>query len=108
MADGDDAPADVRAELIQLFEDDNWQTTTKAETDGKAILLEWGKPATQWGICEYLLDKLKGNCRLRETGMGEPKGSRGIGWEIKNADGVGLYVKLKIEEGEVWVISFHY
>jgi hypothetical protein len=40
--------------------------------------------------------------------MGEPKGSRGIGHEMKNADGAGLYIKVKIEEGEVWVLSFHY
>ncbi|HYT91186.1 MAG TPA: hypothetical protein VEL76_20905 [Gemmataceae bacterium] len=109
MADGDEVPPEIRAELVRLFEATDWRMTTKAETDGKAILLICGyKPATQWGICEYIVDKLQGGFRLTETGMGEPKGSRGIGYEMKNADGEGLYIKLKIEEGEVWVISFHY
>ena len=58
--------------------------------------------------CDYILDKLGVGTRLTETGMGEPKYSRGIAWEMKNADGDGLYIKLKIEEDRVWVLSFHY
>ncbi len=109
MADGDDASPQVRAELIQLFEEVNWKITIRAETDGKAILLERHyKEPTQCGICDYILEKLRSGFRLRETGRGEPRGSRGIGWEMKDADGLGLYIKLKIEEGIVWVLSFHY
>jgi hypothetical protein len=109
MPDGDPVSPQVRAELVRLLEEDDWRMTTRAETDGKTILLERRyKQATQWGICEYILEKLKTGFPLRETGMGEPKGSRGIGYEMKNVDGDGLYIKLKIEEGEVWVLSFHY
>ena len=109
MAEGDEAPADIRAEIIRLFENDDWRLTARAETDGKAILLRRRYcQATQWGICDYIVGKLRGGFSLTETGMGEPKGSRGIGYVMRNVDGDGLYIKVKIEEGEVWVLSFHY
>ncbi len=109
MADGDEASAEIRAELVRLFEQDDWRLTGRAEADGKAILAERRyKPPTQWGICEYILDQLRAGTRLTETGMGEPKYSRGVGWEMRNADGKGLYIKLKIEDDEVRVLSFHY
>src|SRR5438874_419234 len=105
-ASGDDAPEPIRAEIVRLFENDDWRMTTRAETDGKAILqTRQYKPSTQWGICEYIADKLREGARLTETGMGQPPYSRGTGWELKDVDGHGLYIKLKIEDDEVWVIS---
>ena len=65
MADGDEASAEVRAELIRLFEQDNWRLTGRAEADGKAILLERRyKAPTQWGICECILDRLRAGARV--------------------------------------------
>jgi hypothetical protein len=43
--------------------------------------------------------------------MGEPPGSRGIGWVMNNPDGNNTYIKLKIEQDGIfeiaWVISCH-
>lgn len=39
--------------------------------------------------------------------LGNPPGSGGEGWSMNNTDGQGLYIKLKVEGGCVWVLSFH-
>src|SRR5437016_1647139 len=100
---------EARRDLIRLFEADDWRVTNRAESQGRRILLERGyEEATQWGICAFVLARLKSGFPIRAFGMGEPQGCRGIGYKMKNADGQGLYIELKIEEDEVWVISFHY
>lgn len=40
--------------------------------------------------------------------MGEPQGSGGIGYAMRNVDGAGLYIKVKIEDDQIRVLSFHY
>jgi hypothetical protein len=54
------------------------------------------------------LKLLKANFPLQAVPQGNPPGSRGIGYELRNADGHGLYIKLKLEDGKAWLISFHY
>ena len=105
----DEAIHEVRRELIRLFQGNDYRLTDRADRDGRKILLERRyKPSTQWGICAYILDQLLADFPMRAVGMGEPPGSRGVGYVMYNVDGDGLYIKLKIEEGEVWVLSFHY
>ena len=58
------------------------------------------------------MEQLKSGLAIRAIGMGEPQGSLGIGYVMKNVDGKGLYIKVIIEEDGfcklVKVISFHY
>jgi hypothetical protein len=113
----DDANAEsalraARTEMIELFEADDWEIAYSAENDARKILREWGKQATQWAIAEYCLQQLKIDFTIRAIGMGEPQGSRGLGYIMKNVDGKGLYIQMVIaEEGVrkvVKVLSFKY
>ncbi|MBY0528449.1 MAG: hypothetical protein K2R98_33970 [Gemmataceae bacterium] len=101
---------EARRRLIQLLEADAWLISQRAETDGRRILREQpalGKRPTQWGICELILECLRAGFPLRAIGMGEPQGSNGIGYIMRNVDGAGLYIKVMIDEDRVRVLSFH-
>jgi hypothetical protein len=45
---------------------------------------------------------LKSGFPLHAVPQGDPPGSRGIGYEMRNADGQGLYIKLKLESDKAW------
>ena len=102
----------ARKEMIDLFDSEDWEIARSAETLARKILRDWGKQATRCGIADYCLLQLKAEFVIRAIGMGEPQGSAGIGYIMKNVDGKGLYIKLKIEEEGfrklVKIISFKY
>jgi hypothetical protein len=96
----------VRAKMIRLLEADDWQITESARRDGYPILHAAGIWATDCAIIEFLLDLLRSNFAFHpvELGSGE------TGYAMNNADGKGLYIKIKIAwdgKEEVWVLSFH-
>ncbi|HZZ79901.1 MAG TPA: hypothetical protein VFE62_15385 [Gemmataceae bacterium] len=56
---------------------------------------------------DKVLDLLKGGHPLKAIGMGEPQGVNGIAHVMKDGCVDGLYIKLKIEDEQVYVLSFH-
>jgi hypothetical protein len=38
--------------------------------------------------------------------MGQPPGSRGMGYRLRDPISPNLYIKIKIEEDRAWIISF--
>jgi hypothetical protein len=98
----------ARQRLIELIEADEWEITGSAIKDGFDVLRSTGEYPTQWKIVKYVLDLLKSDFPIHAVGLGEPPGSAGVGYVMNNADGRGLYIKLKVEEDRTaWVVSFH-
>jgi len=58
-------------------------------------------------LVDYILEKLLLPFPLNEVLMGEPPGSGGTAYSMNNVDGQGLYIKLKIEDDRVVILSFH-
>ncbi|MCI0378495.1 MAG: hypothetical protein L0215_12875 [Gemmataceae bacterium] len=100
---------DIRSELIDLFENDDWRITNKAERDGKEILSLVTGFASQFAIVEFVTDCLKQSEPMHEIQRGEPPGSRSVGY-VMNVCKRGmddLYIELVIEDDLAWIISFH-
>lgn len=99
---------EARAELIRLIEAGDFQITDKAEQEGRRILLQWVAVPTQWAVMEFGLRLLKTNFPLHAVLQGDPPGSHGTAYEMRNCDAKGLYLKFRLENGKAWLISFHY
>ena len=108
MASDDLTIEEARQELIRLLDGGDYQIAGKAEAEGRRILKQSMEHPTQWAIVAFALDLLQSNFPLHAVPQGDPPGSRGIGYEMRNADGRGLYIKLKLEDDQAWLISFHY
>jgi len=101
---------EVRAELIRLLESDDYRITESAKATAYPILRAAGQMLTEGAIIEYITHLLRTNFPFHVEPLGEPPGSRGTGYVMNNADGRGLYIKVKIEQrrtDEVHVLSFH-
>lgn len=111
MASEEGSLDDVRAELLRLLKQDDWQITEeKARKPGRPILQAAGFLPTDGAMIEYVIRLLEdgGLCRDKfhevELGSGEKS------YAMNDVDGKGLYIKLKINrdrQEEVWVLSFH-
>jgi hypothetical protein len=99
---------EVRRELIRQLEAAECEITEKAEREGRQALRRYMAFPTQWAVYNYALQHLKANFPLHAVPQGDPPGSRGVGYEMRNVDGQGLYIKLKLEDGRAWLISCHY
>jgi hypothetical protein len=105
---------EIRAELIRLLENDDWQIgKTKARDPGLPILRAMGLMPTDGAMIEYITDLLRTNFPLHPVLLHSAPGSGDMGYVMKNCDGRGLYIKVRIEREcrrthyvEVW--SFHY
>lgn len=107
-ANGAKALAAARAEYIRLLENDDWRVTQRALVDAMPILREIGVAyPTECALVDKVLDLLKGDHPLKAIGMGEPQGINGIAHVMKDGYVDGLYIKLKIENDQVYVLSFH-
>jgi hypothetical protein len=102
---------EVRAELIRLLDNDDWQIVkTTAREPGLPILRAMGLMPTDGAMIEYITRLLRTNFPFHAEPLGEPPGSAGTGYVMNNSDGRGLYIKVKIERrrtDEVIVMSFH-
>src|SRR5258708_6151121 len=111
--DHDNDPALARLRLIDLLEDiDAWKITDAPFNQGRvALKVASGKTPSRFGIVDYIVARLRDGLPILRTPMGEPPGSRGIGWVMNNPDGNDTYIKLKIEEDGIaeiaWIISCH-
>jgi hypothetical protein len=91
-----------------LFEQDEWRVTNRALDDGLPILRALGVAfATECSMVDKILDALRANHPIKAIGMGEPPGTHGIAHVLKGAYLKELYIKLKIDEDIVYVLSFH-
>jgi hypothetical protein len=108
MADSGDA---IRQQLIALLEQDEFIFTDTAFRDGMRLAGSLADPKrgfpSQYGLVDYVVERLKDSFPLNEVPMGEPPGSAGIAYSMTNTDGQGLYIKLKIEDDRVVILSFH-
>ncbi|MCI0463002.1 MAG: hypothetical protein L0Z62_39145 [Gemmataceae bacterium] len=108
MLDEDLTLDEARQRLIELIEADEWEITDSAVADGFARLRATGDYPTQWKLVKFTLQLLKDGFPIHAVPLGEPPGSLGVGYVMNNADGRGLYIKLKIEEDRVaQLLSFH-
>src|SRR4051812_41482645 len=88
----------IRERLIALLDDAEYRVTKRALDQGLPILRGWGRTPTEWGLVEYILERLRQKHPIREAPQGDPPGCRGMGYVLKNADGSDLYIKLMIVE----------
>jgi len=108
MADAGPSLDEVRLRLIELFEDDEWRIMEKAERTGREFLRRFLPAPTQLSIVRHVLALLKpDDCSLAPVAMGEPPGSHGVGYVVRDPVSPNLYIKVKIEEDLAWIISFH-
>jgi hypothetical protein len=111
--DHDDDETLARIRLIELLEDlDAWKFTDTAFNQGRIALRPvFGKTPSDCEMIDYLVQRLRAGFPILRTPMGEPPGSRGIGWVMNNPDRNHTYIKLKIEDDGIsevaWVISCH-
>lgn len=110
MADAGPPLDEVRERLIELLERDEWAITERAERTGREFLRRFlpnAKPS-QLSIIRHVLQLLKpDDCSLTPVPMGEPPGSHGLGYTLRDPLSPNLYIKVKIEEDLAWIISFH-
>lgn len=103
----------ARIRLIELLEDlDGWKFTDAAFNQGRlALRTVCGKIPSDCEMVDYTVKRLRAGFPILRTPMGEPPGSRGIGWVMNNPDGNLTYIKLKIEDDGIseiaWIISCH-
>src|SRR5262249_1910863 len=107
MADGGPSLDEVRQRLIELIEDEEWRITERAERTGREFLRRFIPVPTQLSIVRHVLQLLRqDDCCLILVPMGEPPGSRGLGYRLRDPVSPNLYIKVKIEEDLAWIISF--
>jgi len=101
----------VRQMLIAMLENNEYLFTDTALRDGMRLARTLGDASrgfpSQCGLVDYIVEKLRLPFRLNEVPMGEPPGSGGIAYSMTNANGQGLYIKLKVEDDQVVILSFH-
>ena len=100
----------VRDELIRLLDDVAWRIAKSARRTAYPILRAMGQMPTDCAMIEHITRLLRMGFPFHEVPLGEPPGSAGTGYVMNNADGQGLYIKVKIERertDDVVVLSFH-
>src|SRR6185312_13456362 len=109
MADAGPSLNEVRLRFTKLFEEDEWDITEEAERTGREFLEHLLKVAypSQVSIMRHVLRLLRQeDCTLIEVPMGQPPGSRGMGYRVRDPMSPNLCIKVKIEEDLAWIISF--
>jgi hypothetical protein len=111
----DEGPSldEIRIRLIQLLGEDRVQMTEREQVLGRRAMGRSVKYPTEYSIYDHILKLLRSPaCPIHEVALGEPPGSGGRGYVVKDPADPSLYIKLKIEdEGfgdqRVLVMSFH-
>ncbi|MGC8641956.1 MAG: hypothetical protein ACP5XB_18980 [Isosphaeraceae bacterium] len=81
--------------------------TEVAEKTGRTYLRGLMPSPTQMSIVNHILTLLhRHDCELVPVPMGVPEGSRGTAYRIRDPRSPGLYIKAKIEDDIVWILSF--
>ena len=99
----------IRQQAIILIEADRWKMTETSERTGRRFLRDQDLVPfpTQLSIVNHLQQLLKEpNCSLIPVPMGIPEGSGGMAYRVRDPRSLDLYVKVKIEEDILWILSF--
>jgi hypothetical protein len=106
MSSADDPTESVRKEFINAFESRKWEFTKRALREGFDAFRNHSENPSEDEMVDYILDLLESGFPLRCVELHDPP--YGEGHELKNTDGRGLYIKLKLDWPYVIVMSFHY
>ncbi|MCI0455650.1 MAG: hypothetical protein L0Z62_01555 [Gemmataceae bacterium] len=98
---------DDRQRLIDLLEADDWRVCESVLKSRHPLLRGYVNQAgeSHLGECaviEFILDRLRSNFPMHPVTLGSGE----TACVMNNADGHGLYIKVKIENEEVRVLSF--
>jgi hypothetical protein len=113
MSSAEDPSEQVRRDMLAALEEGKWEFTKRALREGLDAFRRHSEHPSDEELIDYITDLLEGGCALEWTELTEPPfpGAEppfGEAYEIKNADGQGLYIKLKYDWPYVIVMSFHY
>src|SRR4051812_49399119 len=95
MTSPEESLDDVRDELLRLLRAEDWQLTESARRTAVPVLRAAGCLPTDAAVIEYVTDLLETNFPFHRVELGSGES----GYVMSNADGRGLYFKLKIERG---------
>jgi hypothetical protein len=97
--------------LVSLLEQDEYLFTDTALHDGMRLARTLGDIGrgfpSQCGLVDYIIEQLRLPFPLNEVPLGDPPGSSGMAYSMNNTNGQGLYIKLKVEDDRVVILSFH-
>jgi hypothetical protein len=102
----DDPCASARQEIIAALESRKWEFTKRALREGLEAFRKHSENPSEEEMIDYILDLLESGFPLRRVELHDPP--LGEAYELLNADGRGLYIKLKPDWPYVIVMSFHY
>lgn len=101
-----DPSASVRQDIIVAFESRKWEFTKRALREGLEAFRQHSENPTEEEMVDYIRDLLEANFPLYCVELHDPP--YGEAHELRNVDGRGLYIKLKLDWPYVIVMSFHY
>ena len=108
MLEGEEDLDSIRLRLIDLLESDECRLEEVADRTGRGWLRRYFNFPSQYNIFGHILDILHEDAKsLVIVRMGEPPGSRGIAYRVVDRKHLDLYIKVRIEEEKIVVISFH-
>jgi hypothetical protein len=96
----------ARREIIAAFEAGKWEFTKRALREGLDAFRQHSENPSDEELVDYIRDMLEAGLPLKEVDLHDPP--HGKAHELLNADGRGLYIKLKLDWPYVIVLSFHY
>jgi hypothetical protein len=102
----DDPSTSIRQEIIAAFESRKWEFTKRALREGLDAFRQHSENPTEEEMVDYILDLLESGFPLSSVELHDPP--YGEAHELRNVDGRGLYIKLKLDWPYVIVMSFHY
>jgi hypothetical protein len=102
----DDPSASVRQEIIAAIESRKWEFTKRALREGMEAFRNHSENPSDEEMVDYILDLLESGFPLCPVELYDPP--YGEAHELRNVDGRGLYIKLKLDWPYVIVMSFHY
>jgi len=108
MPNAEDACEARQAEFIRLLqgdEEEQWRLTYPAMNEGRRILPNYQGHFGVYAVNLFILDLLQRNFPMHQVELGS--GELGCVMNAQLDDGRPLYIKLKIEDEMIVVMSFH-
>jgi hypothetical protein len=102
----DDTSDSVRQDIIAALEAGKWEFTKRALREGLDAFRTCSENPSADELVDYILILLESGCPVCCVKLHDPP--YGEGHELRNVDGRGLYIKLKLDWPYVIVMSFHY
>lgn len=106
MSAADDSSDSIRQELIKAIMSQKWAFTKRALREGLDAYRKYSENPAEEELVDYILELLESGFPLNRVELHDPP--YGEGQELRNTDGRGLYIKLKLDWPYVIIMSFHY